>query len=77
MEYPESLWGVLGMLMFVPVTVYDSPVVYSTWRIASTILVVDSVVALIVPLVKLGTTLSARAGEQNPSRNKPARICLI
>jgi len=54
------------MLMFVPVTVYDSPVVYSTWRIASTIFVEDSVVALIVPLVKLGTTLSARAGEQNP-----------
>jgi hypothetical protein len=30
-----------------------------------------------VPLVKLGTTLSARAGEKNPSRNNPARIRLI
>jgi hypothetical protein len=65
------------MLILVPVTVYDVPVVYSTWRIVSITFVVDSVVALIVPLVKLGTTLSARAGEQNPSRNKPARICLI
>ncbi len=63
--------------MFVPVTVYDSPVVYSTWRIASTIFVEDSVVALIVPLVKLGTTLSAREGQENPSRNKPARIYFI
>ena len=65
------------MLMFVPVTVYDSPVVYSTWRIVSTILVVDSVVALIVPLVKLGTTLCARADEENPSKTKPARIFFI
>jgi hypothetical protein len=30
-----------------------------------------------VPLVKLGTTDSARAGQENPIRNKPARICLI
>jgi hypothetical protein len=40
------------------------PFVYSTWRIVSTILVVDSVVALIVPLVKLGTTVFAIAGVQ-------------
>jgi hypothetical protein len=65
------------MLILVPVTVYDVPVVYSTWRIVSITLVVDSVVALIVPLVKLGTTDSARAGQENPSRNKPARIFLI
>lgn len=49
------------MLMLVPDTVYDSPVVYSTWRIDSMIFVVDSVVAVMVPLVKLGTTDSARA----------------
>jgi hypothetical protein len=30
-----------------------------------------------VPLVKLGTTDSARAGQENPSRNKPARIFFI
>lgn len=65
------------MLILVPVTVYDVPVVYSTWRIVSITFVVDSVVALIVPLVKLGTTDSARAGQENPIRNKPARICLI
>jgi len=65
------------MLILVPDTVYDSPVVYSTTRIDSMIFVVDSVVALIVPLVKLGTTLSARAGEEVPSRIKPARIFLI
>jgi hypothetical protein len=65
------------MLILVPVTVYDVPVVYSTWRIVSITLVVDSVVALIVPLVKLGTTLSARAGQENPSRNNPARIFFI
>ena len=65
------------MLILVPVTVYDVPVVYSTWRIVSITLVVDSVVALIVPLVKLGTTDSARAGQENPSRNNPARIRFI
>jgi hypothetical protein len=32
---------------------------------------------LIVPLVKLGTTVFARVGQENPSRNIPARICLI
>ena len=50
--------------MLVPVTVYDVPVVYSTCRIVSTIFVVDSVVALIVPLVKLGTTVLEYAGVQ-------------
>lgn len=44
---------------------YDVPVVYSTWRIVSTIFVTVSVVAVIVPLVKLGTTLSAYAGVKN------------
>lgn len=66
-----------GILIFVPVTVYDVPVEYSTCRIASTIFVVDSVVAVIVPLVKFGTTCSARDGEENPSRSNPARICFI
>jgi len=68
---------VAGILIFVPVTVYDVPVVYSTWRIVSIIFVDVSVVAVIVPLVKLGTTCSAREALQNPSRNIPARIFFI
>lgn len=63
--------------MLVPDTVYDVPVEYSTTRIASIIFVVDSVVAVIVPLVKLGTTVFAREGKGNPSRSNPARIFFI
>ena len=67
------------MLILVPVTVYDVPVVYSTWRIVSIIFVVDSVVAVIVPLVKLGTTVLAYAGVQmTPAAKSKAGVkCLI
>lgn len=68
-----------GILILVPVTVYDVPVVYSTWRIASIIFVVDSVVEVIVPLVKLGTTLLAYAGVQMTpaAKSNTGVICLI
>lgn len=67
------------MLILVPVTVYDVPVVYSTWRIVSITFVVDSVVAVIVPLVKLGTTVLAIAGVQmTPAANsRTGAMCLI
>jgi hypothetical protein len=67
------------MLILVPVTVYDVPVVYSTWRIVSIIFVVDSVVAVIVPLVKLGTTVLAIAGVQMTpaAKSKTGVMCLI
>jgi hypothetical protein len=70
---------VSGILILVPVTVYDVPVVYSTWRIVSIIFVVDSVVELIVPLVKLGTTVLAIAGvHMTPAANSKAGVrCFI
>jgi len=49
------------MLIFVPVTVYDIPVEYSICFIVSTISVCDVVSDVIVPLVKFGTTVFARA----------------
>lgn len=65
-------------MILVPVTVYDVPVVYSTWRIVSMIFVVDSVVAVIVPLVKLGTTLSAYAGVViTPAAKSKAGVILL
>ena len=42
--------------MFVPLTVYDSPVVYSTFRISLTTVVLVVVSEVTVPLVKFGTT---------------------
>lgn len=66
-----------GILILVPVTVYDSPVVYSICLIVSTSSVRDVVSEVIVPLVKLGTTGAARAEEEDPSKNKIARIFLI
>lgn len=67
------------MLMLVPDTVYDSPVVYSTTRIDSITFVIDSVVAVIVPLVKLGTTVLAIAGvHMTPAaKSKTGVKCLI
>jgi hypothetical protein len=47
--------------MFVPVTVYDVPVVYSIWWMVSTTLVVDVVSEVTVPLVNCGTTEAACA----------------
>ena len=67
------------MLIFVPVTVYDVPVVYSICLIVSTISVRDVVSAVIVPLVKLGTTVFAIAGVQmTPATKRRAGVkCFI
>ena len=54
------------MIIFVPVTVYEVPVLYSICLILSTTSVLVLVSEVMVPLVKLGTIGTAWQGVKTP-----------